>query len=92
MLTAWALLLFLAMWVRSTSGGPLSFRIGKLYDKIAILYCFVAVETLLPTRDDPGSLLFLLLQRITTRTHRIFIYYMLKRIFFFILIEKPANE
>lgn len=32
MLTAWALLLFLAMWVRSTSGGPLSFRIGKLCD------------------------------------------------------------
>lgn len=28
MLTAWALLLFLAMWVRSTTGGPLSFRIG----------------------------------------------------------------
>lgn len=30
MLTAWALMLFLAMWVRSTSAGPLSFRIGEL--------------------------------------------------------------
>ncbi|XP_044210173.1 glutamate receptor ionotropic, kainate 4 [Thunnus albacares] len=32
MLTAWALLLFLAMWVRSTSGGPLSFRIAAILD------------------------------------------------------------
>ncbi|KAJ3590356.1 hypothetical protein NHX12_008313 [Muraenolepis orangiensis] len=28
MLPTWAPLLFLAMWGRSTSGGPLSFRIG----------------------------------------------------------------
>lgn len=35
MLTAWALLLFLAMWVRSTFGGPLSFRIGKLQKLMA---------------------------------------------------------
>ncbi|KAM9813173.1 glutamate receptor ionotropic, kainate 4 isoform 1-T3 [Syngnathus typhle] len=32
MLTAWALLLFLAMWVTSTSGGPLSFRIAAILD------------------------------------------------------------
>ncbi|KAG7478721.1 glutamate receptor ionotropic, kainate 4 [Solea senegalensis] len=32
MLTVWALLLFLAMWVRSTSGGPLSFRIAAILD------------------------------------------------------------
>ncbi|XP_034404209.1 glutamate receptor ionotropic, kainate 4 [Cyclopterus lumpus] len=32
MLTAWALLLFLAMWMRSTSGGPLSFRIAAILD------------------------------------------------------------
>ncbi|XP_067364772.1 glutamate receptor ionotropic, kainate 4 isoform X2 [Channa argus] len=32
MLAAWALLLFLAMWVRSTSGGPLSFRIAAILD------------------------------------------------------------
>ncbi|XP_054476373.1 glutamate receptor ionotropic, kainate 4 [Anoplopoma fimbria] len=32
MLTAWALLLFLAMLVRSTSGGPLSFRIAAILD------------------------------------------------------------
>ncbi|XP_040929475.1 glutamate receptor ionotropic, kainate 4 isoform X3 [Betta splendens] len=32
MLTAWALLLFLAMWVRSTAGGPLSFRIAAILD------------------------------------------------------------
>ncbi|XP_039478210.1 glutamate receptor ionotropic, kainate 4 [Oreochromis aureus] len=32
MLTAWALLLFLAMWVRSTFGGPLSFRIAAILD------------------------------------------------------------
>lgn len=31
MLTVWALLLFLAMWVRSTAGG--SFRIGKSFGK-----------------------------------------------------------
>ncbi|XP_040042865.1 glutamate receptor ionotropic, kainate 4 isoform X1 [Gasterosteus aculeatus] len=32
MLTARALLLFLAMWVRSTCGGPLSFRIAAILD------------------------------------------------------------
>ncbi|XP_028320327.1 glutamate receptor ionotropic, kainate 4 [Gouania willdenowi] len=32
MLTAWALLLFLAMWVRCTSAGPLSFRIAAILD------------------------------------------------------------
>ncbi|XP_071756732.1 glutamate receptor ionotropic, kainate 4 isoform X2 [Centroberyx gerrardi] len=32
MLAAWAPLLFLAMWVRSTSGGPLSFRIAAILD------------------------------------------------------------
>ncbi|RVE64797.1 hypothetical protein OJAV_G00129480 [Oryzias javanicus] len=32
MLTVWALLLFLAMLVRSTSGGPLSFRIAAILD------------------------------------------------------------
>ncbi|XP_034081335.1 glutamate receptor ionotropic, kainate 4 isoform X2 [Gymnodraco acuticeps] len=32
MLTAWALLLFLAMWVRSTAGGPLSFRLAAILD------------------------------------------------------------
>ncbi|XP_054651158.1 glutamate receptor ionotropic, kainate 4 [Dunckerocampus dactyliophorus] len=32
MLTVWALLLFLAMWVTSTSGGPLSFRIAAILD------------------------------------------------------------
>ncbi|KAJ7990467.1 hypothetical protein DPEC_G00300610 [Dallia pectoralis] len=32
MLTAWAHLLFLAMWVRGTSAGPLSFRIAAILD------------------------------------------------------------
>ncbi|KAG9265447.1 glutamate receptor ionotropic, kainate 4-like [Astyanax mexicanus] len=32
MLTAWAPLLFLAMWVRSTSSGPLSFRLAAILD------------------------------------------------------------
>ncbi|XP_077578928.1 glutamate receptor ionotropic, kainate 4 isoform X2 [Stigmatopora nigra] len=32
MLTAWALLLFLAVWVRSTCGGPFSFRIAAILD------------------------------------------------------------
>ncbi|XP_061916200.1 glutamate receptor ionotropic, kainate 4 [Entelurus aequoreus] len=32
MLTVWALLLFFAMWVTSTSGGPLSFRIAAILD------------------------------------------------------------
>lgn len=37
MLTVWALLLFLAMWVRSTAGG--SFRIGKSFGKIFNIIC-----------------------------------------------------
>lgn len=55
MLTAWALLLFLAMWVRSTSGGPLSFRIGKIQN---LIFSMVTVEKL-PTRVDPRNILFI---------------------------------
>ncbi|XP_016368995.1 glutamate receptor ionotropic, kainate 4-like [Sinocyclocheilus rhinocerous] len=32
MLAAWALLLFLAMWVRNATSGPLSFRIAAILD------------------------------------------------------------